>query len=326
MQIFEYILIVCGGLVVTEATMIIILNTKRGYWELTNKFHVISAVLYLIYLSTVIFSSMKSNSSDEECDLLWKICSTLYISVTMSVYSFYYIKSRLVNSVLWRGKKWFGRLVLIMIVMMGVFGLCLFWLPIKDVQYNGILIEGKCRLVHRRWIVISWVTGDSIVSVTLLILFIKPLKDLQRQLGGTARTFGRMERITERNRNLLLFTVTVTISCYTTIAVLGNLSMRTVIYMCAIDRLVTLKCITMTFAYDKREYYYCHAFFILFFEKQCSEIVEEEQLPPSEDSQPRNSISTSLIVISSTSNFPIGEEKSLNNSSINLFDCLELSH
>lgn len=304
--------------------MIIILNTKRGYWELTNKFHVLSAVLYLIYLSTVIFSSVESNNSDQECDLLWKICSTLYISVTMSVYSFYYVKSRVVNSVLWRGKKLFGRLVLIMIVMMGVFGLCLFWLPIKDVQYNGILVEGKCHLVNRRWIVIFWVIGDSIISVTLLILFIKPLKDLQHKLGGTPRTFGGMERMTERNRNLLLFTVTVTISCYTTIAVVGNLTMRTVIYMCAIDRLVTLKCITMTFAYDKREYYYCHAFFILFFEKQYLET--EEQNFSSEDSQPRNSISTSLLVISSTSNFAIGEEKSLNYSSINLFDCLEFSH
>jgi len=325
MQIFEYILLLCGGLVVTEATMVIILNTKRGYWELTNKFHVLSAVLYLIYLSTVIFSSIESNHSDQECDMLWKICSTLYIAVTMSVYSFYYVKSRLVNSLLWRGQKLFGRLALIMIVMMGVFGLCLFWLPIHDVQYCGILVNGKCHLVKRRWIAISWVGGDSIISVTLLVLFIKPLKELQRQLGGTPRSFRTMERMTERNRNLLLFTVTVTISCYTTIAVVGNLTMKTVIFMCAIDRLVTLKCITMTFAYDKREYYYCHAFFILFLEKPHPERVEEEHLP-AEDSQARNSMSTSLLVISSASNFAVAEEKSLKYSSISLFDCLEFSH
>jgi len=275
---------------------------------------VLSVVLYLIYLSTVIFSSLESNNSDQECDLLWKICSTLYISVTMSVYYFYYVKSRLVNSVLWRGKKWSGRFVLIMIVMMGVFGLCLFWPPIRDVQYNGVLLNGECRLVQRRWIAISWVSGDSVLSITLLVLFVKPLEDLKRQLGsipGSVATLGNMERMTERNRNLLLFTVTVTISLYTAIAVAGNLTMRTVIYLCAIDRLVTLKCITMTFAYDRREYYYCYAFFILFLEDRTSETVEEEY-SSFQEINPRNSVSTSLVSISSTTDLAAGEEKLLN--------------
>jgi len=153
-QIFDYVLLVCGGFVTTEAIMIITFNTKRGYWQPTNKLHVLSTVLYLIYLSTVIYSSLESDNSDRECDLLWKICSTLYISVTTSVYYFYYVKSRVVNSVLWSGKKWLGRFVLIMIMTMAVFGLCFFWPPIKDVQYSGMLVNGECRLVKRRWIAV----------------------------------------------------------------------------------------------------------------------------------------------------------------------------
>jgi hypothetical protein len=301
MRKFDYILLACGGLVVIEGAMIITLNTKRGYWEPTNKFHLLSVVLYLIYLTVVIFSSVESATSSQECDLLWKICSTLYIAVTMSVYSFYYVKSRLVNSVQWTGKKWSGRIVLIMIVMMGVLGLCFFWPPIKDVQYNGILINGVCRLVNRRWIAILWVGGDSVLSVMLLALFIKPLKKLKKQFGVSSSSvamFRSMERMTKKNRNLLCITVTVTIGVYTAIAVIGDLSMRTVIYMCAIDRLVTLQCITMTFSYDEREYFYCHACFILFLKKRQQESVEEEK-SHSVEIYPRNSVSTSIVFMSS---------------------------
>jgi hypothetical protein len=157
------------------------------------------------------------------------------------------------------------------------------------------------------------VSGDSILSITLLVLFIKPLKDLKRQLGSTPRaaaTLANMERMTKRNRNLLLFTVTVTITFYTTIAVVGNLAMRTVIYMCAIDRLVTLKCITMTFAYDRREYYYCYAFFILFLEDRTSETVGDEY-SSFQEIHPHDSVSTTLVSISSTTDLAAGEEKLL---------------
>jgi len=284
--------------------MIITLNTKRGYWESTNKFHVLSGVLYLIYLSTVIFSSVESVRSDLWCDILWKICSTMYIAVTMSVYSFYYVKSRVVNNVPWIGKKWSGHVVLTMIVMMGLLGLCFFWPPIKNVQYNGILINGECHLVKRRWIAIIWVIGDCVLSVFLLVLFIKPLEILKEKLGDTPRSVATLRsliRLTERNRNLLLCTVTVTIGLYTTIVVVGNLTMRTVIYMCAIDRLVTLQCITMTFSYDNRDYFYCHACFILFCKKRENEIIEQlldqNEHSLSVEIPSRNSGSSSLAVL-----------------------------
>jgi len=149
---------------------------------------------------------------------------------------------------------------------MGVLGLGFFWPPIKDVQYYGFLKDGECHLAERRWIAILWVAGDSILSILLLLLFIRPITVIKKTLGDTPRsvaTLGRMRKMTERNRNLLLLTVMVTISIYTVIAVVGTLHMRTVIYMCTIDRLVTLQCITMTFSYDGREYFYCRACFLL---------------------------------------------------------------
>jgi len=89
MRTFDYVLILCGALVIGEAAAIITLNTKRGYWKLTNKFHVLSVVLYLIYLTVVIYSSVEGTRSNYNCDLLWRICATLYMTVTMCVYSFY---------------------------------------------------------------------------------------------------------------------------------------------------------------------------------------------------------------------------------------------
>jgi len=230
----------------------------------------------------------------------------------MSVYSFYFVKSRLVNSVPWRGKKWSGHIVLIMIFMMGALGLCFFWPPIKNVQYNGILINGVCHLAKRRWIAIIWVSGDTVLSVFLLLLFIQPLKIIKESLGNTPRavaTLHSMRRMTEKNRNLLMITVTVTIGLYTAIAVKGDLTMRTVIYMCAIDRLVTLQCITMTFSYEKREYFYCHACFSFCIrnreqhrEREREQIMQEDS-GFSEEIPVRNSLSSSLIIMSSTSNY-----------------------
>jgi len=203
----------------------------------------------------------------------------MYIAVTMFVYFFYYVRSRVVN-VSWIGKKRSGHVVLTMILMMGILGLCFIWLPIGNVQYDGILIDGVCHLVKRRWIASVWVIGDSVLSVFLLVLFIKPLKKLKETLGDTPRSVANLRslmRMTEKNRNLLLCTVTVTIGLVTTAVVVGNLAMRTVIYMGAIDRLVTLQCITMTFSYDRKEYFYCHACFILFCKNREQEIEQIDQ-------------------------------------------------
>jgi hypothetical protein len=175
------------------------------------------------------------------------------------------------------------------------------------------------------------VSGDTVLSATLLALFVKPLQILQNQLVGTSAAVPRlrsMERVTQRNRNLLFCSLTVTISIFTTIAVIGNLTMKIIIYMCAIDRLVTLKCITMTFAYDEGECYYCRAFFILFQGRRGPETVEEED-SISEEINPRKSVSTSLLTITSTNYFTVGEEKSLYYSNTNFdtgFDYVELSH
>jgi len=275
---FDYILGTSGGIVVGQAALIITLNTKRGYWEPTNKFHVLSTVLYLIFLSTVIYTSVQSTRSAFLCDFLWKVTATLYLALTMSLYSFYYVKSRVVNSIPWRGKRWFGRIVLVMIGMMGLAGLCFMWLPIKDVQYNSILVNGVCHPVDRQWINILWMIGDAVLSVLLLMLFIIPLRYVTRSLRDTprsVRTLQSMKRLTEKNRNLLLCTVMVTIGALTIIAMVKNITMQAVLYLGAIDRLVALQCITMTFSYDSRDYFYCHACFILFC-KKWSEVEQEE--------------------------------------------------
>lgn len=109
-----------------------------------------------------------------------------------------------------------------------------------------------------------WVSGDTVVSLLLLWLFVRPLRDIC-QLGKTPETIASlksMRRITEINRNLLMFTVLFTL-CVITIGVFGNFKLRTVLYMCAMERLVTLQCITMTFSYHKREYFYCCTYFLL---------------------------------------------------------------
>jgi len=196
----------------------------------------------------------------------------------MAVYSFYYAKSTVVNNVLWKGKQWFRRVVFAMIPSMGLCGMCFFWIPVKDFEYSGFLKEGKCYLVKRRWILIFWVVGDVILSILLLLLFIRPITVIKKTLRDTPRslsTLRRMGKMTERNRNLLLFTVTVTISLFSIITALGTLNMRTVICLGTIDRLVTLQCITMTFTYDGREYFYCRAFYILCFQKTPE--IEQEQ-------------------------------------------------
>jgi len=246
--------------------------------------------------------------------LLWKVCSTLYIAVTMSVYSFYYAKSKLVNSIQWRGRKWIRRIVIIMIVMMGISGICFVWPTIKNFQYQAILMNRNCRLVNRRWMAILWVCGDSVLSVLLLALFIRPLKVLRDSIErttGSVSIFQSMERVTKKNRNLLFITVTVTIGVFTTIAVVGDLTMRTVTFMCAIDRLVTLQCITMTFAQDDLEYLYCYACFIICSRNRESETLEEGN-SPSEESPPRSSLSMSVVFISSKSNLTV-EKRNGNN-------------
>merc|ERR1719285_275617 len=185
--------------------------------------------------------------------------------------------------------------------MMGVAGLCFFWPPIKHVQYYGILIDGECSLADRRWIVVLWVIGDSVLSILLLLLFIRPINVINKALGDSPRsvaTLRSMRRMTVKNRNLLVFNVLITVGIYTSIAVLGNLRMRTVIWMCAVDRLVTLQCITMTFAYDGREYFYCRACFILCFQDRDPEIDEDQEQPY--QAMNRTSSSPSFLAMSSS--------------------------
>jgi len=111
----------------------------------------------------------------------------------MAVYSFYYVKSRIVNDTLWKGKKWFERVVMTMIPFMGVCGLCFFWLPIKDFEYYGFLKDGECHLARRRWILIFWVVGDVILCSTF-IAFYKTDYSYKRGPEGYTRISGHIAK------------------------------------------------------------------------------------------------------------------------------------
>lgn len=305
MRTFDYILIICGGLVFSEAGIIITLNTKRGHWEATNKFHVLCTVSYLTYLIVGIYSTYQCSRSEFYCNLLWKVCSTLYIVVNMSVYSFYYVKSRVVNNIRWRRRNWYRSIVIFSIAFMGIGGMFIIWAPIKHVQYWGRLINGECYSANRQWIVIAWVVSDSSLSVLLLLLFVRPIKILKKSLGDSPRsvsTLKSMRRMTEKNRNLLLCSMLVSTGIFTAIAILGSIHMTTAIYLCAMDRLVTLQCITMTFSYDGQEYFYCRACFICNYHNRSREIEESSLVM-----NPRNSRSTSLIVMSSGAGYESSE-------------------
>jgi len=305
MRTFDYILIICGGLVLSEAGIIITLNTKRGYWEAINKFHVLSTVSYLTYLIVGICSTYWCYRSEFYCNFLWKVCSTLYIGVNMSVYSFYYVKSRVVNNIVWRRRNWYRGLVIFSIATMGIGGMFIIWAPIKHVQYYGRLINGECYSANRLWIVIAWVVSDSSLSVLLLLLFVKPIQIINKTLGDSPRsvaTLKSMRRLSEKNRNLLLCSMLVSTGIFTAIAILGSMHMRTAIYLCAMDRLVTLQCITMTFSYDGQEYFYCRACFICNCHNRGREIEESSLVM-----NPRSSRSTSLIVMSSGAGYESSE-------------------
>lgn len=252
MKTIDYFLVTCLIFVVIQSIQIIFSYTKRGSWEPVNKIHAISSIFYPVYLGFVVFMSMGCNHSDWSCDIAWKISCTLYIFVTMAVYFFYLVKSKISRSISWKGKAWLERLEILMIIMMGVMGLGFFWLPIKDIQYNAFLIDGVCRLVKRQWIPIIWSLGDTVISVLLLWLFIKPLKEIEEAYADTPKSImnlKNMKKLIKRTRNLLIIAVVVTFGVMLAIAI-EDLNMLTVHYLCAIDRLVTLQSITLTFWND----------------------------------------------------------------------------
>lgn len=118
----------------------------------------------------------------------------------------------------------------------------------------------------------------------------------------------------QKNRNLLLFTVLCTLAMIT-IGVFGNFTMRTVLYMSAIDRLVTLQCITMTFSFDKLEYFYCNTCFLLC-QRQKKE--SEQDHEPSSDviSTVCKSSSPSVIVVIADQSYSKVIEKECNKVSL----------
>lgn len=265
MEFYHQIMIVGLGFVVVEALLILLVNTMRGFCELVNLTHMVSVVFWCIYLTVVLYASETSHRSNEQCDKVWKITATTYISLNMAVYSFYYARSKVWGIIKWEGRAQLERLAFVMIPSMAVAGLGFFFIPIRGVQYNALLVEGECQPVRRQWMAIVWLLGDTALSALLLLLFIQPLKEIQRLLGDTKKSLAmllHLRRIIRKNRNLLGITVLATAMVYITIVVV-ELKMRTIHYLCVIDRLITIQCITLSFSYDSQDYFYFYACFSL---------------------------------------------------------------
>jgi len=182
---------------------------------------------------------------------------------------------------------------------MGFMGLAFFWLPIQGFQYNAFLLGGECQLAKRSWIPIVWMLGDTALSILLLMLFIRPLKEIQEMLGDSPKSVAMllsMKRMIEKNRNLLAIIVLATLIVMIRVSV-GDLNMRTVHYLCSMDRLVTIQCITLTFSYDGVEYFYCSNLLCYL----CNLVSDTEEISSSDLSimgPPRTQTANSVILIS----------------------------
>jgi len=286
MIFFDYALMICTGFVILEAFVIITVNSQRGFWKLVNWMHLLSTFCYPVYLGSVIYATQTRNRSNGYCDAIWKVSSTLYIALTMAVYSFYYARSKIWEVIKWEGKERLETLAVVGIAAMGITGLGFFWLPIKGVQYNASLSDGECAPVRRRWIPVCWMIGDTAVSALLLMLFIRPLAEIRKMLGRSSRSIAlllNMRRLIQKNRNLLAITVLVTLVVMVTVAI-SDLTLEIVHYMCAFDRFITVQCITLTFSYDSQDCFYCHA--CLFLTCRHPKKSEDEEISVTEKKTP----------------------------------------
>jgi len=275
--------------------MISAINKKRRLWEPTHKLHLLSVFWYCIFLSSVIFTSNNCDRSNNYCDKSWKISCTFYNIVTMCVYSFYWEKSRLVHTIWWKGKYYFERVAIAMIIGQGLGGMCILWVPIEGMQYGASLKDGECQVDDRYWIPYVWVIGDTVLSLLLLVLFIRPLREQKNDLGDSPRSVAAlcgMKRMITKNRNLLLFTVLFTL-VITSVAAIEELDMRTCLHLLAIDRLVTLQCITMTFSYNAMEYFHCHTTLLSCWKSMPK--VDDDNLTLDTEMSPRTVKSSSII-------------------------------
>jgi len=311
MRVSDYFLVSGLGFVTGQATLIITLNIKRGLWCITNKIHVLILLIYPIYLASVIYASGECNRSVKYCSTLWKICSMLYIIVTMAVYWFYYAKSKVVHTLTGNSKYQFERLAILMILMMAGVGLGFFLLSTGEAHHEAFVSEEKCHLAERRLIPIMWMIGDALLSVLLLLLFLRPLKEIRQMLRDYPKSIdmlNNVRRVIQKHQNLLIITVVVTLGVMVTIAV-KDLCLRTIHYLCSIDRLIAIQCITLTFSYDAQEYFYYRP--CLFIHSSRKSEVDEELSSSSDFPMERRFKSPSIIVMSPAIKNPYRDSASI---------------
>jgi len=303
MREFDYVMVACLVFILGEAALIITVNTKRDYWKLINKVHLLSVVFYPIYLGSVIYTSQFCNHSHENhshdmwCELLWKVCSMLYITLTIIVWSFYYVKRKIAETILWDWKQQFERVAMVVMAVMGILGFVFFIIPIKGLHYNSFSEHGKCHRAIRSWIPALWMFGDIVVSALLLVLFIRPLQEITKLMSASPRSVSiliSIRRLIKKNRNLLLLNLVFTLGAMVIVSAI-DLCMRSVHNLWGIERLLTLQCITLTFNYEPQEYLYENLNCLCCCE--CDKPRLDEELSSSEMISGSNRKRTSIIII-----------------------------
>jgi len=175
--------------------------------------------------------------------------------------------------------------------------LCFVILSIHGVHKDAWLMEEKCDLA-RAWIQILWMSGDAVLSILLLLLFLRPLKEVRHMLRDYPKSvdmLNNVHRVIQKHRNLLIITVSVTLVVMVTITV-KHYSMRTIHYLCAVERLVAVQCITLTFSYDAQEWFYYRPCLPVYCGSKRE--VEEELSSSSDLPSGRRMKSPSIIVMS----------------------------
>lgn len=100
---------------------------------------------------------------------------------------------------------------------------------------------------------LMWAFGDTVLSVLLLSLFITSLRTVQKDCGNPQKSIEMLPTVrsfARKNRNLIFFAIFFNLVVVFIIVSLAKPKMRTVIFLCVVDRLITLQCITLTFSYD----------------------------------------------------------------------------
>jgi len=224
--------------------------------------HIVSALLLPVYLGLCVLALRQVEKNEAQCDLYWKLTCLAYISLTVSVYLYYYKKSRIVRKA--PAAKVPVVSILSGIGAVGIFfmllsGLVFFLIPIDEIRYNAMIYvpdhgdgEACCFPIDRMWIPIIWTAGDTLLSAVLLLLFVYPLckSELNRRtersesIAEVSISF-RLRRLAIRHIFTMSFAICSTMCCMVYIATWSP-PVQNIIFCCALDMVINLHSVLFT--------------------------------------------------------------------------------